>query len=363
LAGNSVLRLIGAALLVLFVSGCGEKAEERSTRISKDGKGVASVKRVGDREYVVRDGKEASAGYEAVRSPIILPDGGTAYAARTGKGWSVKKQGETVGIGYDHVAGLTPGPENSVVYAAKSGSKWQVMKDGEPLGARYESVSSPTVSEDGEVAYAAREEGKAYVVKNGERLPGEYDWTWKPEFVTGGKSLGYVVATPQGCRVMRDGEPVSAPYEAIRAWGISPDGRSVALIAVQKGEFYLFHDDRRVGPAIGPVEEFSRPAFSADNRSVVFAIGGGRSRFFWRDGARHGKPFQAEGVGRLLLRPDGGAVACSAVLGGKWFIVKDGIRVGETYDKISRLRNGPDGKTLRFTGVRGGRTIQVDVAW
>jgi len=354
---------IALAAFVGLAVGCGESGEPRSTRISEDGKSVTAVRRVGDKEVVVRDGKKASDTYDEVRSAIVLPEGGLAYAAKSGDQWFVMKKGSRVGEAYEHVAGLTTAPDGSLTYAAKSDGKWRVIKAGKPVGEAYESVSAPSVSPNGEVAYAARSGGKACVVKNGKRLPGEYDWTWKPEYMSGGQSLGFVAATHEGCFVVKDGRPISAKYDRICSWGVSADGQSVAVIVLNKGQFLCLRDDLQVGAPLGPVEEFGRPVFSSDGRSVAFAIGGGDSWSIWRDGARHGSPFKAQGVGPLVFRPDGQAIACAAMLRGKWFIVKDGVRTPEMYSKISRLQNGPDGKTLRFAAVRGGKAVQVEIPW
>ena len=59
-------------------------------------------------------------------------------------------------------------------------------------------------------------------------------------------------------------------------------------------------------------------------------------------------------IGGPVLSADGGSLAFAAKSGDKWFVMKDGVAVGEEYDQVGDPVLSDDGRSVAFA-ARSGR--------
>jgi WD40 repeat protein len=170
-----------------------------------------------------------------------------------------------------------------------------------------------------------------FLVKDGEQVGEEYTF-WRggnsiplgpndPVYSPDGSSLAWVApASERREFVVRDGIKASQDYDGLSGIAFSPDGKSLA-----------FHAD--------------------DRGSIVI-----------RDGVQVGPPF-GNVVLPILYSPNGKSIAFRAEQGRRAFIVRDGVQVTPDYEEISNIVTTPDGKTLVFAAIRDRMVYRVEVPW
>jgi uncharacterized RDD family membrane protein YckC/Tol biopolymer transport system component len=346
--------------------------------VSPDSRRVAYVAQLGDKVFVVVDGKEGKP-YDGIAegTPIFSPDSRrVAYAAQLGDKQFVVVDGKEEKQ-YDGIleGGLIFSPDSQrVAYAAQVGDKWFVVVDGKEEK-QYDGIleGTPIFSPDSQrVAYAAFVGNKVFVIMDGkEEKPydgiGAGSLLFSPDSqrvayvaVAGDKWLVVVdgkegkpydgiledglIFSPDSQRVayaaqvgdkwfvVMDGKE-EKPYDVIEDLIFSPDSQQVAYVA-RVGDRWFAVVDGKEGKQYDGIVAFP-PIFSPDSQRVAYAAVAGDEQFVVVDGKEE-KPYDAIGVGSLIFSPDSQRVAYVTRVGDKWFVVID-RQEGKKCDGIADL--------------------------
>jgi hypothetical protein len=177
-----------------------------------------------------------------------------------------------------------------ILRAGRRGKSWSVWLDGEPLGDAFDEIRGIGFTPNGRALFAGRRKGA---------------WTWfvgreeqpfpSPEIgaiAVSGTHLAYGAKTPDGWRVVLDGEPSGSAFDAIVQILFSPDGSRLACLGLRQGQMVAVIDGK---------EEPARPGilglrFSPDSKRVAYVAietsGEGALGRLVVDG-RVGQPFPA----------------------------------------------------------------------
>ncbi len=241
------------------------------------------------------------------------------------------------------------------------------------------SVLSPLVRSPDlrRVAYIAERNGKEFTVVDGIAGKG-YDsiWPYYPTFSPDSKRVAYAARDygekpPEGNRyfVVVDGEEGEG-YERHRLLGpvFSPNSKHVAYVIDADG---VYVDRVKVKSPGGTVLQFSL-VFSPDSQHLAYVAELGGKQFAVVDGVQ-GKQYDKMSKIRIVdgtdygfsfdhlffsFSPDSQHVAYVAELGGRQFMVVDGVQ-GEQYDEINGFVFSPDSKHLAYVAELGGRQFMV----
>ncbi len=293
-------------------------------KASVEGKRVAWIQKLGDRQCVFVNGKPGAV-YDAVvgESLILSPNGRRyLYLARDGLKWVVVVDGKE-GKRYDSVATNPQFSPNSarVVYTAFSGGlgECSLVLDGKEKGCYIGSIACESF------------------------------------FAPDSQRTGYWVSLARedfyACFVVVDGSPGGTMYtgHALPQVIFSPNASRVAY-APMFNEKVRMVVDRRMDK---PYESVCKPVFSPDSRRFGYVAIEGNRAFVVVDG-REDKAYTAIPVNMPVFSNDGKHVAYVAQSGSKWLCVLDGTE-GHAYDAIvdSSVRFSPDGTRLAYTARRG----------
>jgi WD40 repeat protein len=356
--------LFALAALGWLAAGCDDGSVP--LEVDSDGRRVTVVRKSFKKQYVESDGRRVGGAYDAIRGLQHAPNGEVVFAGKSHEKWQVLRDGEPVGQPYGYVGYLSVSPQGSVAFVGREGEKWQVVRDGKPVGQPVDQVTGLAFSPDGRtLAFGVIDGDKAFLVRDGERTPVSYYAASRLRFDPTGKSLTFVGATDEGVVLVRDGEPLTEPYEQIRRWAISPDGQSVAALAkTREQSLVVLRDGVRVGEELTRNEGVSELAFSPDGRKLACAVAEVPGTWtLYVDGVATRTVLQVDLVKDVLWSPDGKSLAGTARRGAEWYVfVKDQV-VSDGYERILNLRTDADGRSLAFSGVRGGRAAQVQIPW
>nr|NIQ57649.1 hypothetical protein [Gemmatimonadota bacterium]NIR39667.1 hypothetical protein [Actinomycetota bacterium]NIU77816.1 hypothetical protein [Gammaproteobacteria bacterium]NIY11297.1 hypothetical protein [Gemmatimonadota bacterium] len=358
----------GVALLVTLSVACGPPAAwsglspDHRTSYEVSRRQGATCVRVGERE----DGCFDAVAFH--RMTFSADSRGAAYPARVGDRWFVVWNGRS-GPAVDGIGEIVLSRDGRrLAYAAERDTAWYVVVDG-VFGDPFDSLIANTLSIDpsGEhVAFAASRDGRVEVHVDGTRVAthdGIADLSFRPGrddvvFVAvDGSDVTISVAGRRGRRhdaipeyaagpdgaiayIARDGsrwwvrEPAGdrGPFPGVRSLHLGADSKATFVVHDSAGE-RVFHGGA-LGPRFGRIQG---PAVSADGRRWGY-IGRTEGGFVvMLDGHVHSEHARA---GDLTFSPDGERHAFLARRGDTTFVVHD--RGREAFDVVV------DG-TLQFT--------------
>jgi hypothetical protein len=375
--------LSGAAglFVICLVAGCGDResssgasrsaggAADMRTTVSPGARRVAVVSRTRSGEYVTIDGQRQGEGvFDRVSKPVFSPDGESiAFGAYLAGKWFVMKDGKRVGGTYDSGGEVTFGVDGSMLaFVAWSGGQAFVVKDGRRLGKAYDGVGSLVFSHDGRsLAHRAEARGKCFVMRDGKQVGGQYDEVRGPVFASQTARLVFAAREGEEWFLVRDGEVWSARYKLgpmgwIDHLAFSADGQSVAFVARRETVFLVVKDNVRIG---GEYMAVTPPVFAPDRDVMVFAAtSDGRGWFLMQDDVEQTVEPAPQEIRGVLPGPAPDSVACWVRQGSRWFVNKNGARVGGAYDLPVELARGAGGR-LMVVGVTGGKIRRSEVAW
>lgn len=383
------------------------QAAHDSAVISPDGRRIAYVRQIGDRQAVVVDGRQLQP-YHRVAAPTFSPDSKwLAYAASSegksqgksqGKWYIVinqREQGpyERVGVPVFgpasgrlvHVALLPDGKRvvidnnrpsepydevfqgriefspdgRRIAYGVRGGQQWQVLVDGRrgPACDFLGSSTSIRFSPDGgRLAYAAwHRQQSHWRVMVDQRPQQPYRNIGQLVFSPDGKRLAYAAMLPEGrWLVVVDGRP-QKPYEAIGEGTLrfGPQGRKLAYAARSAGKWLVVVDAQEGRP----YEGIGEMRFGPHGRRLAYAAELGEKEMVVVDG-RPGRTWQQIGGGTLVFSPDGTRLGYAARSGRVWFVVIDGNR-NRRYEMVGYLSFTPDGRRYVYAATRAGEVFTV----
>ncbi|MHB1000847.1 MAG: WD40 repeat domain-containing protein [Armatimonadota bacterium] len=266
--------------------------------ISPDGKHLAYVTTIDDKQCVVVDGKPGAL-YDSIEreqfSGILFNQNGTRYA-----------------------------------YVARQGDRYVVVADGAESES-YDQIpcSDMVFSPDGShFAYTGYENGHAYVVRDGVK----------------GKAYRRIIGS--GLYGMFSGLQYSNDSEHLLYVAQDISGKQIVVI-----------DDRTEGPYL----EVLAPVFSPDSAHVAYGAKHGNSWNVVYDGIS-GKAYQSlfGGKSAIVFSSDGRHYAYSAKQNSKWTVVVDG-QEGESFDSMGMnvLAFGPNNLCV-YTAERGDQYFLVN---
>jgi hypothetical protein len=352
--------------LACFTTGCGD--DVRPIAVQSDGERVTVVRKSGEKQVVESDGRRVAT-VDAIRGLQHAPDGTAVFAAKSGDGWQVMRGDKAVGKKYGWVGDVTVSSQGSVAFVAKQNDGWRVVRDGTTVGGAYEEITGLSFGPDGRsVAVTAVQGGQPVLIRNGTPNVLNYEWVGDPRFDRTGESVFCLAGTTGGAVLVRDGQPITNAYPIIDSWSLSPDGRSVALVAKEEGDversFSVVRDHSQVGQPFTKHKAVTQPVFSPKGDAIAYAVH--REEGGWtvyRDAVPQGNSVDAAVVSDLIFSPDGRSVAFLMLRRGRWYVGRNGRTISEGFDRIMNFRNGPDGRALRFSGLRGQTTGEVEILW
>jgi Tol biopolymer transport system component len=255
-----------------------------SLSFSADGQHVAYVARLGNKWFVVLDGKEGK-GYDGVTAPIFSPDGKRlAYGAIVNGKWAVVADNRE-SKGYDNLVPgtLTFSPDSKhFTYGALVGKQSVVVVDGKE-GKAYESIANVVYSPDSQrYAYAAKSGGVWRMVVNGAESKRTYEQIGVGNFT------------------------------------FSPDSKQVAHTALIGGKWTLFVDEFELGTA----DSFMRDTvlFSPDNKHLAYVMRQGSQWITVLDN-KQGPPYDSIEATSLRFSADSQRLAYTAKKGAQSVVV------------------------------------------
>lgn len=351
-------------------------------RIAKSGSTIATWVEKDGKQWVIRDGNRLGEMYDKISfpGPIYSPNGESiAYTAELGRKHLVIRDGSRVGEVYDDVSPigyLAFSPDSrSLAFRAKSEGKWFMVLNGTRVGHKYDYVGTPAFSSDGrKLLFAAAvggergpdglwKGGKWFLIVNGHVLPGSYDEIGGERFAPKGHSHAFAAKADGKWRVVRDGTSICGPYDVVGTWSLtfSPDGKSLAFAAASGGEWFVVKDGIRVCPGYAAVDEL---VFSPDGHALAFKAESyelsSRKAFVVWNGAMGPR---YDDVSMVTFSPDGLSLCYYAEAQGKYFVVRDGRRVGKEYENCTRSYGRPvfssDSSSIAYWVTIGGRDVVV----
>ena len=222
-----------------------------------------------------------------------------------------------------------------------AGGRERMVLDGaaQPEYDRIVLTKAPVFSPDGSrMAYVAEKGGQVLVLDGQESAP--HTSIGSVVFSKNSRRVAYVVGDNGKYGVVCDGIPSSA-YDAVGKPVFSPDGSRVAFIAKKADQVILVADGRESPPS-DKIPVFS---FSDDNRRLAYvAVKGDRCRVVV-DGQAGEEMEQLNSD--PVFSPGGKREAHTGKIGGQFFAVVDGVKLGP-YSGIGEPFFSPNGSKVAF---------------
>lgn len=375
---------------------------------TKDGKCIASIgggRRPNSRTpgmarmWMVVDGEEGE-DFDWVGRPELTPGGVVAYTARNDDKWFIVVGREKIDASFEPQRLVLAGKDRLVAYSGRKENESFVDVDGELQGP-YDRVGQMGVAPDGRLLFYAASKGDSNLVfvggrryealggpiepirflkdgttpffrakKGGTTPDGRARRVWGATYVVIGDKVcgpcadttGPIVSsdgTMAFCAVRSDRSTVAVvdgiehePFDKIREFGFTPDGKSVKYVGVvQKGHERtesLVIDGKRVAES----QTIGHLSFGPDGRTPRFAWfrphASGFWGLYWKDGDRECGPYSD--IREAIPTPDGRRVALIARRGlsprtKSTRVVIDGVE-GEEFLDVKNVRWSPTGDAV-----------------
>jgi hypothetical protein len=280
------------------------------------------------------------------------------------RGTTVERDGQPLGryllVDQDSLR-LSPSGRHAA-YVARTRDGWHLYVDAQPQPQPWDGLlaGSLHVSEAGE-AVAVMRRGPALYVVRGARSEGPYDGVTALQ--TGQDAaaphLAYLARRGAQAFAVVDGKAYG-PYEALAELALGPRGGDIALIARQKGRWWV-HLYRGGQASAWPHDSVAGLRFSADgDRLYYVARDGERERLTEArpPGEQAGPPLPHIDWRSLKPRPGAAAPVYVAYEDGARFVVRGGAP-GPAYDAIRELSVAGD--RIGYIGRRGaGEQVVLD---
>ena len=369
-----------------------------SAVISPDGRRIAYIEKVDNKQAAVFDGQREQP-FDEVAELTFSPDSRhRAYAARDGKQWLIVVNGRPqppqlrVGppnfsphskrLAYtallpdgEHVCVMElpggPGKQyerifegrlvfspdgNRLAYGARKGDKWLVVVDGRE-SELYDFLGSTTgihFSPDGSrVAYAALVDKKWRLVLDGQ-MQQPHDNVGELAFSPDGKRVAYAAQDGGKWRVVVDGQP-QADYDAIGEGTLmfSPKGERLVYAAQKDGKWMVVADGK---PGRG-FDSIGQIIFSPHGKRLAYVARDSGAEMVVLDGQPQ-RIFDRVGDGTLVFSPDSSRLGYVARVGRAAFVVVDGKR-NPRYEMVGYLTFSPDNRNYVYAAIAEGRALTV----
>ncbi len=346
-------------------------------RFSPDSAHFAYLGVESGRWHVIRDGVEvdewedfvspSTFSQESLR-PTFSPDGERlAYSSQVGSVRRAIVDGVR-GRGYSRIDGFTFSPDSGqLAYRADTGLGDQVIVVDEAEGGSYPRVSKPCFfSATGQVVYVAYRHDSQVVVLGGTEV-GQYDAVqWPPVFSPDGERMAYAVRRGARMQFVIDGGE-GPSFDKVGGLVFSADGNRFAYSARRGTDSMLVTDEDEVSGYDGVMVV----AFSPDSRRLAYLAMRAGKVVVVVDGDEAGEWDQ---VRWLDFSPDSKHVAYAGNVGfevvskptgpldieyGKWWVTVDGSRRGRAYRDITGVAFSPDGRHIVYWGQKSGKWVVV----
>ncbi len=304
------------------------------TKFSADGKTIAAIVKQDGVYGILVNGKvwECPVKLESIASHVISPDGKISAAIA-----------QTVPLGQADLDGFLKGT-------------WSVVVNGKPWKDNFVDIYGLAISNDGKnVAAEYRAAICEYgIVVNENPWNEKFGCTWEPVFhpnnsdevTTPVRQGGQWFLATNG-RIVWDRGFTNVLYQTY-----SPDGHKIAAtVATKFAEWTVAVDGQPWATTFN--ECLLKPCFSTDGRKVAVIAKDSGNWFLVVDGTVLGGSY--DNIWQPVFSPGGDKVICKVEKNGKYAVAVNGEIRGKDYEALWNPVVSPDGTKVMICGVEGGK--------